>query len=412
MGGKRDSLLPEARTPLADYLAGFVQWLKERGHSESTVSQYNVICGRFDQYLAAKGIDFACLDDSHLSSFLEQVEPRRRTGRKEAVQLYYRAACRRLLEYLRYRCFILPPQETSDPLPTVVADFLTFLKDHRGLVDETVKEYRRNVTQFLAYAHLQGNPEELRTISIAQIDGFLLDTTGNLKRSSVSFVCTVLRRFLRYLHMRGFLASDLSQEVTGPRIYSLAQLPRAIKWPEVQRILSSVDRDSLKGRRNYAILTLLVYCGLRAGEVAALRLDDLDWRHDTIRVRRSKQDAFDAMPLVPVVGEALIDYIKCRPSSSHPEVFLKVIAPIGPMSGHCITFTARKYLLAAGVEGDLLGAHTLRHSWAAQLLRLGFPLKTIGDALGHTNPQSTFIYTKVATEDLRTVALEITELVS
>ena len=151
---------------------------------------------------------------------------------------------------------------------------------------------------------------------------------------------------------------------------------------------------------------------MRAGEVAALRVDDLDWRHDTMRVRRRKCDTNDALPLLPTVGEALMEYLTCRPVSAHREVFLKLIAPSGPMSRAGIGWVARKYLLAAGVDAAHLGAHTLRHSYAVQLLRKGFPLKTIGDALGHRNPQSTFIYiyTKAATDDLRSVALEVTEV--
>ena len=250
----------------------------------------------------------------------------------------------------------------------------------------------------------------MRELSLSQIDGFLIATTGGLKRTSVGHVCAAMRGFLRYLYLRGVLPRDLREQVATPRLYSLEGVPRALDWTDVERTLAAVDRKDLAGKRDHAILTVLAYCGLRAGEVAALRVDDLDWRHDTIRVRRRKCDTNDALPLLPTVGEALVEYLKCRPISAHREVFLKLIAPSGPMSRASIGWVTRKYLLAAGVEAAHLGAHTLRHSYAIQLLRKGFPLKTIGDALGHRNPQSTFIYTKAPTEDLRSVALEITEV--
>ena len=169
-------------------------------------------------------------------------------------------------------------------------------------------------------------------------------------------------------------------------------------------------RSGPAGRRDYAILALLAYCALRAGEVAALCVDDLDWRHDSIRVRRSKCDTIEAIPFNPAVGSALVEYLQCRPVSQHREVFLKLIAPDGPVSRAVVGWVARKYLLAAGVKTSHFGSHTLRHSYAVQLLHQGFPLKVIGDALGHRNPQSTFIYTKASTDDLRSVALEISEV--
>ena len=288
---------------------------------------------------------------------------------------------------------------------------MAFLSDHRALATASIAEHERWLLRLFAHLGFEGEAVELRELALSQIDSFLIAATRGLKRTSVGHVCAAIRGFLRYLYLRGVLPRDLREQVATPRIYSLEGVPRALDWADVERTLAAVDRSDLAGKRDHAILVVLAYCGLRAGEVAALRVDDLDWRHDTIRVRRRKCDTSDAMPLLPIVGDALVEYLKCRPSVAHREVFLKVIAPAGSMSGAGISWVVRKYLLAAGVEAAHLGAHTLRHSYAVQLLRKGFPLKTIGDALGHRNPQSTFIYTKAPTEDLRSVALDISEVV-
>jgi site-specific recombinase XerD len=294
--------------------------------------------------------------------------------------------------------------------PAILAEYLDFLRDHRGISRKTLEGQRRQLTQFLNVCAVDDDRSSVARISIEQVDRFVIEKARHLTRVSVNQICSALRGFLRYLHMRCLLDRNLAEQVTQPRLYSLSSLPRSIAWKDVERTLGLPDRRTLTGCRDYAVLALLAYCGLRAGEVAGLRLDDLDWSHDTIRVYRSKRETVEHLPLVPVVGEAMIGYLKRRPTSIHRQVFLKVLAPEGPLSRPSITWVARKYLRSAGIQQPHLGAHTLRHSYAVRLLRQGFPLKTIGDALGHRHPQSTFIYAKAAVEDLREVCLDLTEV--
>jgi site-specific recombinase XerD len=291
-----------------------------------------------------------------------------------------------------------------------VTDYLAFLLDHRGLSASTIAEQRRILLRFLAHVGIDGTTDQLRLLSVRQADEFLVEAARGCKRTSMNHLCATIRGFFGFLYMRGILPANLGKQVTTPRIYQQEGVPRAAPWVDVEKTLEIVDRSTLVGRRDYAILSLLAYYGLRALEVATLRLTDLDWRNDVLYVRRGKGGDTDALPLLPHVGEALVGYLKLRPSSEHPEVFMKVIAPSGPMSSASVSWVARKYLLAAGVKAPLLGAHTLRHSFAVRLLRAGFPLKTIGDTLGHRNPQSTFIYAKAATEDLRGIALDIEDV--
>jgi integrase/recombinase XerD len=392
------------------YLRDFEHFLLERGYQPSTTRYYLVQCQTFDSCLVQQNVTLPSLQEGHIEEFVVSKLAERRHRDERAACTSWHRPLRLLLEYLSHSGLVpvFPRSGISDP--AILAEYFSFLRDHRGICEQTVERQRRHLTHFLDRCDLDGDPSSLGRISITQVDRFLVEKARHLSRESVNSVCAALRGFLRYLHMRGFLDRNLAEQVTRPRLYSLASLPRAIHWSEVERTLGLVDRRTLTGCRDYAILVLLAYCGLRAGEVAGLCLDDLDWSQDTIRVRRRKRQTVEHLPLVPLVGEALIAYLKRRPASVHRQVFLKVLAPVGPLSQPSISWLTAKYLRGAGIQLSHLGAHTLRHSYAVRLLRHGFPLKTIGDALGHHHPQSTFIYTKAAVDDLREVCLDITEV--
>jgi integrase/recombinase XerD len=397
-----------AGSVVGPYLNDFDQFLRERRYQPSTARQYIVHCQTFDSFLVQRNIALTCLQQSHIEEFVHRkVAERPHSNEREACQRWHRPI-RLLLEHLRSAGLVSIFSGPGVSDPTILAEYLGFLRDHRAICQETVEGQRRHLSQFLKACAIDDSSGA--HISIEQVDHFLIEKARHLTRVSVNQVCSALRGFLSYLHIRGLLDRNLAEQVTQPRLYSLSSLPRAIPWKDVERTLGIPDRRTLTGCRDYAVLALLAYCGLRAGEVAGLRLEDLDWSHDAIRVHRPKRETVENLPLVPVVGEALIGYLKRRPASVHRQVFLKVLAPEGPLSQPSITWLARKYLQRAGIQCSHLGAHTLRHSYALRLLRQGFPLKTIGDALGHRHPQSTFIYAKAAVDDLREVCLDLTEV--
>ena len=239
------------------------------------------------------------------------------------------------------------------------------------------------------------------------LSAFVAERSGaGLARTTVRTGCGMLRVFLRYAHRQGLLGADLSKAVEWPTAYRLADIPRSISWAEVGRVLGAVDRRTPCGKRDYAILLLLVTYGLRAREVAALTLDDIDWRRDRLAIPGRKAGHSTAFPLSAVVGEALVDYLRHgRPPSSDRQVFFRALAPAGPASRVAVSACARHYLLKAGIQVPRPGSHTLRHTCVQRLVDAGFGLKTIGDFIGHRSPASTEIYAKVAIEPLRQVAL-------
>ena len=202
------------------------------------------------------------------------------------------------------------------------------------------------------------------------------------------------------------MRTDLGATVGSPQAYRLATIPRSITWDEVRRMLNAVDRRSVGGKRDYAILLLLVTYGLRAREITALTVDDLDWRRERLRVPERKAGHSTAYPLSPLVGEAVLDYLQHgRPTTADRHAFFRVLAPPTALTGGAIASWAAHYLREAGIVVPRAGSHTLRHTCVQRLVDAEFSLKMIGDYVGHRSPASTDIHTKVAVDTLREVAL-------
>jgi len=396
--------------PLGPTLARFAQRLEGDGYPKSTRDGYLAVLRKFAGYLARRGIAPADLRDDHVDGFLaaETAGRKLREGGR-LKRRFRRRPIMRLLEQLRADGIVPRPAEPPEVLGPGLAEYLGFLRHHRGLSGRTVERQRLHISRLLAHLGV-GTDDDLARITVDGIDGYLVRASRGLSRQSMGSVCASIRGFLGHLHMRGVLRSDLRAQVSTPRVYAQADMPRAVPWSDVARTLATIDRSTDLGCRDHAMLALVAYCGLRASDVAALRLEDIDWRRDTIRAPRPKSATSDDVPLVPAVGEALVAYLCRRPAVPHREVFLKVYAPIRPVRDRLISQRARLYLRRAGVKSARLGSHTLRHSLAVELLQRGHPLKTIGDVLGHGHAQSTFIYTKADVAHLREVALGVEEI--
>lgn len=220
-------------------------------------------------------------------------------------------------------------------------------------------------------------------------------------------MCWSLRAFLRYLHHRGLNSRPLADCVPSMRRWKLATLPTYLPAAQVRKALDGCDRETVMGRRDYAILLLLAKLGLRADEVATLTLDDIDWRASEILVRaKGRQRA--RMPIPPDIGAAIVAYLRNgRPKLSCRRLFVRTLAPhVGFASGCAITMIAKAALDRVGIEGCAhRGAHIFRHSLATELLRSGATLSEIGQLLRHENHDTTRIYAKVDIDALRTLSL-------
>jgi site-specific recombinase XerD len=215
-----------------------------------------------------------------------------------------------------------------------------------------------------------------------------------------------MRGFLGFLERQGLSASGLASSVLAPCIYKHERCPRFLTPTEVDRVLGVIDRQTVLGKRDYAMLMLLSRYGLRGIEVVRLQLDHLDWRNQRLHVRHRKAGNNTVYPLGVLVGEAIVAYLRqARPTSTCREVFLRSNAPFAPLTCRTLSSHVRKYLAQAGLQAERAGTHTFRYSCAQRLFEVGMSLKTIGDYLGHSDPNTTQRYTKIALDQLREVAV-------
>ncbi len=286
------------------------------------------------------------------------------------------------------------------PFASSVPGFASYLQQERGLQPVTIRQHAYHLRALEHY--LKQTDTDVSQLTPALITQFLLMWARKLHpRVQVSRGC-VLRVFLRYLYREQILGLDLSGAVARGRHYLNADIPRALPWKEVERALASVDRRSCVGKRDYAILMLLATYGLRANDVASLKLDDIDWRNGKIRVTRPKAGNCTAYPLCTSVGDALVTYLQhARPQCADRHVFLTCLAPYRKMAFWAVAHRAAYCLQRIGVKVHRAGSHTFRHSCAQRLVEADLPLKHIADYIGHRSEERTLIYAKVAVHKLR-----------
>ncbi len=293
----------------------------------------------------------------------------------------------------------------GDPFSDQAADFFRYLREERGLRERSVRHYQHYLRGFEKYLKKAGLCT-LAELSPVLLSAYVTDSIGKLSKSSVISLCATLRVFLRYLHRQGVLSRNLSSSVGTPKKYRNSDIPRSISWTEVQTLLETIERRAPCGRRDYAILLLLVTYGLRAREIAKLTLHGIDWNRNRLLVSERKAGHTTAYPLSPVVGEAIVDYLKHgRPETPDRHLFLRVLAPYEPLRQSAVSLRVSHYLHKAGIKVPRAGSHTLRHTCVQRLVDARFSLKDIGDYVGHRSASSTNIYTKVSVDKLREVAL-------
>ncbi|MGH3786387.1 MAG: site-specific integrase [Pseudonocardiaceae bacterium] len=393
---------------IAAEIETYVAWLVEHGYSTKSVWRRVPTAFAFGEFARERGAQAIGELPAHVEAFVaERVAAHdARTGSNRPMAKEVRGPVEQML------AVVLPGFEPTGrphharPFADVVPGFFDYLVEERGLRPASVLGYRHHLERFEAYLRRIG-VASVQELSPALLSAFVVERAGaGLAKSTVRDSAGALRVFLRYLHREGVLANDLSDAVGWPQTYRLASIPRSISWEEVNRVLAGVDRRSAAGRRDYAILLLLITYGLRGREVAALTLDDIDWRRERLAVPERKAGHSTAFPLSAVVGEAVLDYLQHgRPATTDRHVFFRAAAPRRPIGAAAVSSLARHYLLKAGVEVPRPGSHTLRHSAVQRLVDANFDLKTIGDFVGHRSARSTEVYAKVAVEALREVAL-------
>jgi site-specific recombinase XerD len=292
--------------------------------------------------------------------------------------------------------------------------YLKWMRHYHHASEGTVKLRCHSITRFLDWLGLEATSDGLSRLTAERIEGFFLSYARGMARSARRSMQAALRTFLRFCLHQGYIDRPLDQAVPTLRIYKLATVPRGLSDTEAQQVLRSINRDNHVGRRDYAMVQLLYTYGVRGGQVRALQLEDIDWAHNQILFKASKQGKNSQLPLTAETGESLLDYLQhSRPPSSYPQVFLTCRAPYHSLlHSSSLSAIVERHIRAAGVDSPSKGAHAFRHCFATRMLHQGHSLKAIADVLGHRHLSTTFIYTKVEVNALKQVALEWPQEVS
>lgn len=375
----------DASGPLAPFKDGFVEYLVAHGYVSSGLAGQRALFGHLDRWLGAAGLQLTELMPSVLDRFLQA----RRAG-GYATKLTSRGLAP-LLDYLEGLRLYTRPVATTTALDDLIEQFGQHLANERGLGEGTIRGYLHVARRFLA-AHSLPLEANLAGLAPSDATAFVLARSPELSVAGMQTVVSGMRALLRFLHVAGLVDRKLISAV--PSVARRREdLPRSLSGEHVARLLHGCDRTTSVGIRDFAILTLLARLGLRAGEVAALRLDDLDWTAGELRVR-GKGPRQDRLPLPADVGEALVAYLRhSRPDCDERRVFIRSCAPRRGLSRQAIGGLVRAASVRAGLSAH--GPHRLRHTVATDLLREGASLAEIAQLLRHHNVSVTALYAKV-----------------
>lgn len=386
----------EVAGPLAAYAAGFARELRSRGYADLSVVGQLRLMAHVSRWLAGQGLDAAGLTPGRLEEF---GAARRAAGYRGLRTV---RAVGPLWDFLQMQgaCVPLPAHGPGNGEGELLQRYRGYLVGERGLVERVVARWLRAAALFLADCPVpaRGGP----AVGAAEVAAFLARELPRRGISSGQDFAAALRSFLRFLHVEGLLTAPLAQAVPPVAGRRGAGLPRGIAPVTLGRLLASCDRRTGMGRRDYAILLLLARLGLRAGEIARLGLDDIDWRAGDLIVH-GKGSREDRLPLPCDVGAAVAGYLRRgRPRAQARAVFLRAIAPAVALTPTGITGVV--YAACDRAAVPRVGAHRLRHTAATEMLRAGGSLIEVGQVLRHARVGTTAIYAKVDFAALRPLA--------
>ncbi|MBZ5685576.1 MAG: tyrosine-type recombinase/integrase [Acidobacteriia bacterium] len=386
--------------PWAGYQNTFTTLIKELGYAPGSIQNQTQLITRFAEWLWRRQTEIHFLDERLVQRFLRSQQNSRSVRRGSAATLY------RFLYVLRQQG-VVPPQKKT-PLSSqqrLINNYQLYLLEERGLTQATVVNNVGFITQFLSAKFRKGQLS-LSQLRAPDVTSFVRHQAHKLSPGRAQLLVTALRSFLRYLLHQGKITTDLAICVPTVARWSFSSLPKFLPACSIQRVLDCSDRETPIGKRNYAILLLLARLGLRACEVVALNLEDIDWEKARITIR-AKGGRWNQLPLPPDVGEAVALYLRHgRPRCSGRRVFIRDRAPRREFAGsQSICTVVRRALQRAGVESARKGAHLFRHGLATSMIRQGASLDEIGELLRHRSPNTTAIYAKVDLPALRPLAL-------
>jgi integrase len=357
---------------------------------------------RFSRHLEEHGLPLPATDTDSVRQYVARRTAKTSSSRSRGL----RASVRIFLdtdERGQFRRRVGSPPMTPVWFAPILTPYLLFVQTHRGLAAKTARKYTQKLSAFAHY---------LESVGVTELDREFYENAGNnAPRRSYG---STLRVFFRWAAGQGWLSSSLRDAVPRPRQYRYVNLPDVLGQTEVDRVLAAVDRSTPLGRRDYAVLVLAARYGLRPCDIRQLTLDEIDWREARIDLRQVKTGRPLVVPLLPDVAGALSAYLlDGRPVSTSRTVFLRHCAPFEPFAAeNNLSTIMRDALRRVGLADrpGRRGLYLFRHTLATQMLAAGQPLKAIADVLGHASTQTTYGYTRVEVDGLRSVAISAEEV--
>lgn len=396
-----ESVLKRTLTgPLVPYLNSFTTMLAERGYTKYSIIIKIRLVTKFSRWLDYQHIGVKDLSPELFDIFIMYQATSNPVRRGDMATL------KLLLSHMSGKEIIQSSVKRVDdnPFRQVEDGFAHYLSHERGLSPATLANYIPLVRRFLSDRFKTGTIR-IEEVCPKDITTFILRYTQSVKRSTAKLMVTSLRCFLRYLRLRGQIATDLAEFVPTVSNWRLTGLPKSLEPQQVIDLLKSCDQNTKVGLRDYTIILLLTRFGLRAGEIVAMTLDDINWDAGELIIH-GKGPRKDRLPIPWDVGEALAVYLRNgRPVCPMRCVFIRARAPYqGFSSSVAICNIVQRALLRSKIITCHKGAHLLRHSLATNMLRKGASLSEIGEILRHQLPNTTQIYTKVDIESLKSIA--------
>jgi len=388
---------------LGQHMRRYAEQLASLGYNRWSQRRLNSVAEHLGLWLQASRIGWHDVNASVVERFVHH-DCGCAEGRKSG-EITKTGLQKRRLGAVRFLAFLQesdtvslsPLKPRQDPAAEAFGDWL---RHHRGATERTVESY-----VFIAARFLPALGPDPSAYDVAILRQIVLGQPAGFSRAAVRKAATVLRCFLRFQASNGRCRPELQHLVPSVMPYRLSTLPRYADQATIERIIAACGTDTPARIRDRAIILLLARLGLRAGEVVALQLEDIDWHVGELLVRNG-QTRVDRLPLPYEVGQALAQYLsEARPRCSSRQVFLRAQAPMeGFSSGTAVAAIVRRALERAGVDAPSKGAHVLRHTLATRLLREGSSLPEIGEVLRHRQQQTTTIYAKVDFPSLRAIA--------
>ncbi|HXZ74899.1 MAG TPA: tyrosine-type recombinase/integrase [Streptosporangiaceae bacterium] len=381
---------------LEDYEEGFLAELARLGYAPRSREGQRYLFRHLSRWLATRGLALSELSEEVAGQYVA-------VRGQERSHLRSRRALRPLLGYLR-GLGIVPEAEAAVPATpghVLLARYAAYLAGERGLAPATVSSYLFQVRPFVV-AHADAG--RWSSLSTRQVASFAAQNAAGLRPRSAQVRASALRALLGFMWQEGLTASALAAAVGSFAAPAGTAPPRGLSPGQVGELQATLRASGRGGLRNEPMVALMLRLALRAGEVAALLLEDIDWRSGVLSVR-GKGNRLDQVPLPADVGEPLARYLRQgRPAGvPHRQVFLALDAPYGPLTAPAVASVAGRALARAGIKGPG-AAHRLRHTAACGVLASGGGFAEAGQLLRHTSPQATAVYAKSDIAALRSIA--------